>query len=427
MSITYLDFEHINLKEENVKAEAIINLSRNIPKNNYSKCAISKLDLDVGDNWYFQRVPLKQPQTYKNSSTYISGYDMKDSSNNYIYNNDNGYFQTKYSFCVVKKSGGSLVYTEYPILYKSSEVNYNNNIPFKTTSTPGDYIYDNFNEYFISYNANNLLSSINECIRVILTKEFNLSNNQYINLLPQFYTDDKKLTYSYFSYSSTNDMQDKFPSSLPLMVSYPQEVDAGLYPNHSTPTLFCIGFNKLSNNLLYHGLVSKKYDTTSTGLNNDYYFLKLDQTLEVALSIPDLNNNGTDDKYYNISSQYVNEFYDMGDIKVLTIQGSLPVAPLFTITKMKDYLLDNNNNNNKESDVQSDIMFKMSINNNNLVPSRFIYSNPSITNNYSSLIGGLNSSNTYYIHICYIDKYGNNYDMNLSQGDKIFLSVACFD
>lgn len=424
MSITYLDFEHINLKEDNVKAEAIINLSRNIPKNNYNKCAISKLDLDVGDNWYFQRVPLKQPQTYKNSSTYIDAYNMKDSSNNYIYNHDNGYFETKYKFCVVKKSGGNLVFTEYPILYKSTEVNYNNNIPYKSTSTPGDYIYDNFNEYFVSYNANNFLSSINECIRVILTKEFTLTNNQYINLLPQFFTDDKKLTYSYFSYSGNNDMQNAFPSSLPLLVSFPEEVDAGVYPDnvkHPSPTLFCIGFNKLVNNLLYHGLVSKKYDTTYTSLNNDYYFLKLDQTLEVALSIPDINDNS---KRYNISSQYVNEFYDMGDIKILTIQGSLPVAPLYTITKMKDYLLDNNNS--KESDVQSDIMFKMSINNNTLVPTRFIFSQPSITNNYSSLVGGLNNTN-YYIHISYIDKYGNNYDCMLSQGDKIFLSVACFD
>lgn len=91
---------------------------------------------------------------------------------------------------------------------------------------------------------------------------------------------------------------------------------------------------------------------------------------------------------------------------------------------MKDYLLDNNNS--KESDVQSDIMFKMSINNNTLVPTRFIFSQPSITNNYSSLVGGLNNTN-YYVHISYIDKYGNNYDCMLSQGDKLFLSVACFD
>lgn len=422
MSITYLDFEHINLKEKNVKAEAIINLSRNIPKNNYSKCAISKLDIDVGDNWYFQRVPLNQPQIYKNSSTYIGAYNMKDGNGNYIYNHDNGYFETKYKFSIFfKLPGGSLVFYEYPILYKSSEVQYTNNIPYKTTSNPGEYIYDNFNEYFISYNANNFLSSINECIRVIFNKLFTPNNNQYINLLPQFYTDDTKLTYSYFSYSGNNNMQKDFPSSLPLLVSNPSDVNNGNYPNHPNTILFCIGFNKLVKNLLFHGLVTKKQMIGNT----DYYFLKLDQTLEVALSIPDINNTGTNDKYYNISSQYVNEFYDMGDIKLLTIQGSLPVAPLYTITKMKDYILDSNDNN-KESDVQSDIMFKMSINNNTLVPTRFIFSQPSITNNFSSLIGGLNNTN-YYVHICYVDKYGNNYDCMLSQGDKLFLSVACFD
>ena len=278
MSITYLDFERINTDEnKDIKCEASINLKTSIPINSYNKMSISKIDLDVGDNFYFMRVPLKQPQEYKDNTKYIGNYDMKDSNNNYIFNHDNGYFETIFKFVLYYKDSNN-VFTceEFPILYKSDEVDFNYSLIKKREITTGFYEYDNFDEYFISYNANNFLSSLNECLKYVISNRLGITDNQIINLMPLFHTDDKKLIIQNFSYGPENDMQDK--NNDILQCQTPQEINNGIYPGHSTPgPMFCFGLNKTANNLLYHGLVSKKYNkgftlNSSTPLSEDYYF-----------------------------------------------------------------------------------------------------------------------------------------------------------
>lgn len=440
--ISYLDFEAINLKDADVRAEAFLNLQQTIPSNTFNKMAISKIDIDVGDNFYFQRVPLENPQSFYDDADgdffpeYATAADptvgLVDDDNN-LFNQTNGWFQTKYKMIISYLDGSNHIkLEEFPILFKSDEIKFNySSIGKKLTDTPGDYIYDNFNDYFISYNPNNILNSFNTCIRIILCDRLNISDLQYAYLLPKFHTDDKKLFVDNLSFGYNNDLQNKNPT-LPLQVEWPEQVDPNnfTYPGSHTNKLFAIGFNKIVNGLLYHGLETKYYspdDLVALDANftttEEYYFLKLEQILNVALSIPE--NATTPTAYYNISTQYVNEFYDLGDIKLIVIKGNLPVLPLYCIIKNKDYLLSAKQEGSLDTMAQN-VLFKLSINNNTLCPTRFIFQQPSITNNYSSLIGGLNNTN-YQINIEYIDKYNNSYDALLSYGDKIYVQLAAFN
>lgn len=426
MSITYLDFENINTDDtKDIKCEAHLNLQTSIPINNYNKISISKIDMDVGSQFYFCRVPLKQPQEEKTGAGSIASYVGITDESGYPFNQERGWFETLFKFVVYYKSGSTLYRKEYPLLYKSNEVEKTYAEIGKRLDTGSNYYYDNFDEYFVSYNPNNMLSSFNICIKQVLKSHLNISSAQIVELLPKFHTDDKKLIIDNFSYGNNNDMQPDNNSI--LQVQYPEEVNTGTYPGHSTPgPIFCIGINTITKNLLYHGLVSKKYKkgtniASSGALSEDYYFLKLDQILETSLTIPDTSTPTTK---YNITSQYVNEFYDLGDIKLITIKGNLPCPPLYSIRKTKDYILSTNSYSNF-ADVAENVLFKLSINNNTLCPTRFIFQQPSITNNYSSLLGGLNGTN-YNVSVEYVDKYNNSYDASLSYGDKLYIQLCVF-
>lgn len=439
--ITYLDFENINLKDEDIRAEAFLNLQQTIPSNTYNKISISKIDIDVGDNFYFQRVPLENPQIFYDNADgkFFPEYGtLADPSvglvddENKLFNQSNGWFQTKYKMIIsYLDTNNNIKLEEFPLLFKSDEIKFNySNIGKKLTDTPGEYIYDNFNDYFISYNPNNVLNSINTCIRIILTDRLNITNPQYSQLLPKFHTDDKKLYVDNFSFGLNNDLQ-PYNTSEPLQVEWPEQVDSPfVYPgSHTTQPLFCIGFNKIVNGLLYHGLETKYYSPSDLNdldnnfnTNEDFYFLKLEQILNVALSVPD--NTDPVNVKYNISTQYVNEFYDLGDIKAILLKGNLSVMPLYCMVKNKDYILSSKQENTLDTMAQH-VLFKLSINNNTLCPTRFIFQQPSITNNYSSLIGGLNNTN-YKINIEYIDKFNNSYDMLLSYGDKMYVQLCAF-
>ncbi len=428
MSITYLDFEHINTDNtKDINCEANLNLQTSLPINSYNKISICKIDLDVGNNFYFCRVPLQQPQKYE-STSFIKYYGLSDDDGN-SFCQANGWFLTLFKMVIIyKDASNNTCAEEVPLLYKSSEVDFNYDSINKREigAGSGNYEYDNYNEYFISYSANNMLSSFNQCIKKIISYHLGITDNQVIELMPKFHTDDKRLIIDNFSYGNNNDMQPD--NNVILQVQTPEEVNTGTYPGHTTPgKIFAIGFNNIANNLFYHGLVSKKYKkgyntNLSTPLTEDYYFLKLDQILETSLTIPDVDTPATK---YNITSQYVNEFYDLGDIKMIIIKGNLPVAPLYSLRKTKDFILSSTDYFHI-SDVAENVLFKLSINNNTLCPTRFIFQQPSITNNYSSCIGGLNGTN-YFVNIEYLDKYNNSYPALLSYGDKLFIQLAVFN
>lgn len=411
MSITYLDFEHINNKDTDEICKADLNLSTTIPYNNYNKLSISKVDIDV-DNFYFMRVLLdKQPEDDDTVFEKYTGLRDKDGN---VFSNKYGWFLTKYKFVIKCKTSSSSqsITKECPVLFKSNEIQFNiDKIPFNKNESDNTRTYDNFNEYFCSYSPNNFLSSLNECIRVQLKNALNLTDNQVINLLPKFHTNDKQLLVDNFTYGVGQELQNQ---DLIKQFQFPEEVE-----NYSGNTkCFCFGLNKDLNNLLYHSLTTKKYYKSST-YPEDYYFLELNQILNTSLSIPK-NNSSTE--YFNITTQYVNEFYDMGDIKVILIKSNLPVAPLYQNVKKPNYILDSNENDTY--DINDGVIFKMSINNNTLAPTRFIFSQPSITNNFSSL-AGLNMTH-YDITVFYYDKYGFSYPLTLTKGSKMYLQLACF-
>lgn len=431
MSNQYLDFENINTNTEDIRAEAYLNLQQTIPTNNYNKVSIAKIIMDVSDSsFYFCRVPLQNPQYIYSSNQDIPEYaGILDDDNN-KFNQANGYYITNYKIVLSYYDGSNIKIEEFPLLFKSDETKFNyNDIGLKTTGTPNLYYVDNFNKYFISHSPNNLLSSFNNCIRYILTAKLNINNAQYEHLLPKFYTDDKKLIVNNLSFGLNNDLQPDNQTE-PLQVEEPEQVDSQnfTYPGNHSNALFCIGFNKLFKNIFYHSLVSKEY--TSEDLKNidsnfssddNYYFLKLNQILDVALSIPDATTPTTK---YNISSQYVNEFYDFQDIQVIEICGDLPVKPLYRISKTKDYVLSMNNENKMDTMAQN-VLFKLSISANSLAPTQFQFQQPSITNNYSTMIN-LNNTN-YHIFVNYIDRYGNVYDATLSYGQRLFVSLCAFN
>lgn len=436
MSNLYLDFENINTNTEDIRAEAYLNLQQTIPTNNFNKVSIAKIILDVSDSsFYFCRVPLQNPQMIYSVNQDIPEYAGITDDDNNKFNQANGYYITNYKMILAyyDSLNNVIKLEEFPLLFKSNETKFNyNDIGLKATGTPNLYYVDNFNKYFISHSPNNLLSSFNDCIRYILSKKLNtISDTQYNHLLPKFYTDDKKLIVNNFTFGLNNDLQEKFPSNtLPLQVEEPEQVDPNnfTYPGHSSNPLFCIGFNKLFKNIFYHSLVSKEYtsddlktlDNTFTGDDN-YYFLKLNQILDVSLSIADTTDTT---KFYNISSQYVNEFYDFQDLQVIEICGDFPVQPLYRVSKNKDYILSMNNENKIDTMAQN-VLFRLSISANSLAPTQFQFQQPSITNNYSSMIN-LNNTN-YHIYVNYIDKYGNVYDATLSFGQRLYLSLCAFN
>lgn len=428
MSILYLDFERYNDSKQNIKSEAVLNFSTSIKQNQYQKIALTKLDIDV-NNLYCLRCPLLQPQEYKDSSSYIKNYDMKDSSNNYIFNHDNGWFETIYSFVLIYKNGGSLVAEEFPFLYKSEETDFNYASIGKREKTTGFYEYDNFNDYFLCNTPFNFLNSLNVSLKYAISNRLGISDTQIIELMPNFTNDTTRLIINNFSYGNNNDMQPD--NNDILQVQYPEEVDDGTYPgsNHSTPgPMFCFGINKEAKDLLYHGLVNKKYSKDNAifpnPLSQDYYFLKLDMILETSLTIPSVSNASTK---YNITAQYQEEAYDkLLDIKSIVVRSNnIPMPPLFQNKKPKDFLLSN-------SDTQilnyysQDTLFKLSPNWNTIFPQRLIYNNTAITNNFSALIGGLNNQQ-YSLSIEFIDKYNNNYEATLGLGQKLYAQIAIFN
>ena len=429
---TYLDFELVNLTNKDVPAECFLNLQSTIPPNTYNKISISRLDVDVGSAFYFMRVPLVAPQTFYDVNNSFPEYAgiVDDEGNKF--NQENGYFKTEYSIILsYLDNNNNIKLEEFPILFKSDEVKFNyDNIEKKQSDTPGDYIYNNFNNYFCSYNANNVLNSINQCIKYIISDRLNITNVQYQQLLPKFRAENinNRLCIDYLSFGLNNDLQEDNTVE-PLQVEYPEQTKNFTYPgSHSSQKLFAFGVNRILNGLLYHSLVSKEYDSkdlnnldNNFNTNETFYFLKLEQILEVSLSIPDVS---TPTIKYNISTQYQSEFGDQTDNKLILLTGSLPMNMLYCMIKNKDYVLNKKQDNNLDTQTQN-VLWKLSINNNNLSPQRFIYSNPNICNNYSTLIGTLNNTN-YNLKLQIVDKYNNITDLLLSPYDKIYVQLCAF-
>lgn len=427
MSILYLDFERYNDTKNNIKSEAILNFSTSIKQNNYSKIALTKLDIDV-NNLFCMHVPLLEPQEYKDNTSYIKNYDMVDSNGDYIFNQDNGWFETIFSFVLCYKDGNNnFVSEEFPFLYKSEETDFNYNSIGKRETTTGFYEYDNFNEYFVCSTPFNFLNSLNVSLKYAISDRLGITDKQIKELMPNFTTDNTRLIINNFSYGNNNDMQPD--NNDILQVQYPEEVDDGNYEGHTTPgPMFCFGINKEARDLLYHSLVNKKYSKDnpifpSPGLTQEYYFLKLDQLLETSLTIPSVSAPTTK---YNITAQYQEEAYDsLLDIKTIVIKSqNIPMPPLFQNKKTKDFLLSNNNNSNVNYYSQ-DTLFKLCPNWNSLYPRRLIFNNNAITNNFSALYG-LNQQQ-YSLNVEFIDKYNNSYEATLGSGQKLYAQIAVFN
>lgn len=427
MSILYLDFEKVNNSKDDILCQAELNLTTSIPYNTYNKISLCKMDIDT-NNLYCCRANLLQPQQLTDDTQYIAPYDMKDSNNKYIFNTHNGWYKTIFKFVLIYKNGGSLVAEEFPFLYKSEEMDYDQNkIPVRETS-PGYYEIDNFNDYFLCKHPFNLLNSFNICLKYAISDRLGITDQQIIELMPKFSTNDTDLVLNNFSYGPENNEQ-PYNNDI-LQVQYPEEVDNGTYPgsNHSTPgPMFCFGLNKPASELLYAGsLVSKKYAKDNaifpSPLSEDYSFLKLDLVMETSLIIPSVSNASTK---YNITSQYQKEFYDnILDIKSIVVRSNnIPMPPLFQNKKEKDFLLTSNNNQNLNYYSQ-DTLFKLSPNWNTLHPRRLIYNNMSITNNYNSLYGLNNTS--YNLSIEFIDKFNNSFQAKLGNGQKFYAQLAVF-
>ena len=426
MSIYYLDFENNNFNPDlEINGIATLNLNQEIPPNQFDKCCITKLDLDASSNWYFMRVPLQPEQPYYDNTSYIPGYDMKDANNNYIYNNDNGYFITIFKFCLCYlDSNNNLKIEEFPIIFKSPEVEYNKQISYKLASNGTDIIWDNFNNYFECKTADAFLSNVNNCIKEIINKKITGLSNQILSLLPKFFTkNNQSLSINFFSYGKNSDLQPD--NNDILQVEYPEEVQSNTYVGHTSPgPLFAIGLNKSLSNLLYDKLVVKEYKKdgpmlSQFNISENYYFLQLELILQSSICIDEVGGSSK----YNISEQLQLDFYDKGDLKLITIKSSnISIPPLYANTKKKDYLLINDD---ISYDVQNSVIFKMSINNNQIIPGRFIYSNSNISGNYSWLKGGINATSL-SLSFELVDKYNHSYLFKMPYLSKIYAQIACF-
>lgn len=376
----YIDFQKQNNTNNNIPASAEIAIDTRYKDIRYKYISLSKLDIDTS-NLFFMRCPLKSNQQYYNSSSkYLNKYSQ-----------DDGFYETKFSFIYYDTAHptGEVI----PFYYKSTEqqlhaVNFKSEI-----STPQNRTYNNFDPFFEVKNFNNFLGNLNDNIKHYLINNCGWSQTEADVLAPVFYTKDNVLYFNCLS-----DEQDN--SADYIMVDDPTKIQ-------SDNKKFCIGFSTNLSKLLLRPILKKtinNYDFVvfnSTGFSS-YFEIILNQVKYKFLSF-------TNSDYF----EYAN------DIRQLIISTNLSVQPLYNNIKQPEYELDNNY---YQATISESILYKLQIDHNKESINRLIYSNNSITNNYS-ILNSINN-NYFQIYISFVDKYNNIVQYQLPPQDNIYVQLA---
>lgn len=384
----YLDFYNLNNTVIDIPARANIAVDTARSGIDYKFISLAKIDIDCS-NLYLLKVPLQQPQQYNLSGTYKQ---------------DEGYYETIFSFKYIDYDNKDNNIIPIPIYFKSNEQTHHI-ISYTEDITTHKRTYDNHDKYFEVYNLNNLLSSINENIRNYLVNTIHWSETDAKKYAPCFYTDGDTICYNCLSNDQDNDANH-------VMVDAIGDLDDHLINEgtYAYQRKFTIGFSKNLSKLLLRPIMKKNI--------NDYDFVNFETTgISSYFEVED-----TDNIKYKILSFYVNNAFDyVNDIRQLLITSNLSVQPLYNNVKQRSFKLDDNNFTCSLSD---NVIYKMQINSNSFNINRLIYSQPSITNNYS-ILNRLSNTN-FNITVQFVDKYNNIIDYSLPPGDQMFIQLCAW-
>ena len=375
----YIDFHEENNTNNNILAQANISIDTKYKDINYNYISLSKLDIDTS-NLFFMRCPLKTNQQYYPSNAKKDG----------LYSQDDGYYESIFSFIYYDSTytTGQII----PIYYKSNEQQHRA-INFKSQPNTQNRTYNNFDPYFEVKNFNNMLSNINDNIKYFLHNTIGWTQDDVNVLSPVFYTKDNVLYFNCLS-------DDQGNSATHIMVDEPTKIGAD-------NKKFCIGFSFNLSKLLLRPILKKTI--------NNYDFVIFDTT--GFSSYFEIINDGV--KYKLLSFSNSDYFEYANDIRQLIISTNLSVQPLYNNIKQPEFELDNNI---FQASFSDNILYKLQIDHNKENINRLIYSNPSITNNYSILNNISNSS--FQITVKFVDKYNNIINYMLPPGDNIYLQLA---
>lgn len=392
----YLDFNKTSTNT-NKDTTSFIDIQTNLPTD-FSKLSVSKADLSLSIP--FMTVNIQNPQTY-----YTTGSEQYRH-----YSQDNGYYQVKdykIFYCdydkITDPNNPVARYVERDIYFKNEEF-INNNIGEKDAGS-GNKIYDNFNNYFVINHFNSFLKSLNENINLLLYDIWN-DQTDADNLQTLFYTDTNNTLNCFMllnNQTGTHNhcLVDNITSAI----------------TDTTGKKFCLGFSKP----LYDLLLSPFTYNKETYNGTDYYFV----------------NNGLVGRGSVFNIQYSTYSYDLIELQnkyyidyaptftSIVLVFNSTVSPLTVNIRKKDFIF---NDDTSGDDTLSNIPIiqKFQLNRNTEQIYKLVYSNTSITNNYSSI----NSLNLQRLQLKLMiqDKFGYLYDLNFNNNNEyIYVQLAVFN
>lgn len=384
----YLDFQKINTTDDEQPAVANVSIDTARSGIDYKYISLSKLDVDCS-GLYLLKVPLQNPQRVNNTG------DYKQSE---------GWYETVFKFRYYDYDNNGDNKKELSIYFKSNECEHYP-IPYEINLQLGERLYDNHQKYFEVHNLNNLCDSINENIRNFLVNVIHWSQNDAKKYAPCFYVKDDEIIYNCLNNDQNNDCNHIMVDDLNDLTNDLVSVVGGT----GYQKKFTITYSTNLSRLLLRPLMRKNI--------NNFDMVKFSTTgITSYFEVQDVD---TVYKILNFVSK--NAFDYVPDIRQLIITSNLSVQPLYCNMKTKSYKLDDNTLTNTLSE---NIIYKMQINTNSFNINRLIFSQTSITNNYS-ILNKLTNTN-FMLRIQFVDKYNNIIDYNMPPRDQFYVQLCAW-
>ena len=390
----YLDFNKTGAETNNINksVRCIINPQNYLPQD-YTKIAVSKMDLCL--NIPFMTVELQNPQIhYLNTDSTTKQYGK--------YSQDDGYYQLKnFKIYYADYNNGAMRYETRDIYFKNYEFE-KNNIETRDTTTPNLKYYNNFNNYFIINHFNSFCKSINENIKNLLYDMWN-DLTDASNLQTLFYTDNNnKLSCFMLLDNQTGSHQH-------VLINDPTDIG-------TDTKKFVLGFSKELYELLLSPFTYNKFS-----YNNEEYYA------------PDNNLVGKGSVFNIQYSTYSYDLIELNNIYYidyaptftsLLITFNSTVSPLTVNVKTKNFIL--NDEGGDATLLNIPVIQKFQLNRSTEQLYKLVFSNSSITNNYSSI----NNMNLQRLELAVYaqDKFGYNYELQFNNNNEyIYVQLCVFN
>jgi hypothetical protein len=370
----YFDIDKLCVND-NENAESFKAITEPLDLSSFNNLSLVKLDLTAD-------IPLMRVILDNNNPDVI----VKD-----------GYFRTIYNFVISYFKDGEIVDKKYNVWFHNHNEDYNN-IAVKVENN--NKIVDNFNEFFVIYNLEQLNHCVNESMSEAFTKE--ISNLEvFAEVVPEIHSTNNVLYYNILHSFKTDSTNYRFYQSRRDLINSGDNYGFTISYNYELFNLYfkVLEFekNKLFNEN-YYSVVPVYYgSTTKVDINGENYYLY---------------------KYENSS------YYEYcSDIKSVLVCTNIKTNSTYLNLKMQNYeikrdndILDNNMLN---------VFSRLNIDHDREHITRIIYSNSNIKNNTTTIYSNGSISNI-SVNIYILDKYGYYYKLNMHKYDNYTVELCLF-